>query len=82
MAILETSRGSIRVQVGDKSAWVAGEVFGKSPGSPDFQIYADSITTWDPPHENQSITPEEREAIIQEVCEYLRQLGRIPVVLS
>lgn len=27
-----------------------GEMFAKSPGMPDYQIYGDSIVNWDPPH--------------------------------
>jgi hypothetical protein len=81
MAITEATRGHITVQVGEKSVTVWGEMLGRSPGLPDYQIYGHLIKSWDPPNDSELVTPEEKESIIREVCEYLKQLGRVPEVL-
>ncbi len=82
MSIIEATRGHITVQCGDKSVTVYGELLGKSPGMPDYQIYGDSIKHWDAPHDVLLITQEEKVAIVMEVCDYLKSLGRTPVVLE
>ena len=64
-----------------KVVTVWGEMFGKSPGQPDYQIYGDSIKSWDKPNDDELITPDEKQAIISEVCDYLKSMGRNPVVL-
>ena len=82
MHVTEATRGHITVQCGDKSVTVWGEMFGKSPGMPDYQIYGFSIKHWDAPHEALLITEEEKKAILTEVCDYLKQHDRTPVVLE
>lgn len=82
MAITEAARGHITVQKGEKCVTVWGEMMGRSPGLPDYQIYGDLIKSWDKPHDSELVTQEDKELIIQEVCEYLKQLGRVPVVLD
>jgi hypothetical protein len=82
MSIIEATRGHIIVQVGDKSVTVWGEMLAKSPGMPDYQIYGDSVRHWNEPNGGIQISPEEKTAITQEVCDYLKQLGRIPIVLE
>jgi hypothetical protein len=57
-------------------------MFGKSPGMPDYQLYAFRIKFWDPPHEAQAVTTAEKEAILKEVCDYLTSHGRTPDVLT
>ncbi len=57
-------------------------MLGKAPGSPDYQIYGDSIRHWDAPHDALLITQEEKAAILTAACDYLKSLGRTPVVLE
>jgi hypothetical protein len=82
MHVTEATRGHITVQCEDKSVTVYGEMFGKSPGMPDYQIYGFSIKHWDAPHDALLITEEEKKAILTEVCDYLKHHGRTPVVLE
>ncbi len=82
MAVTEASRGHITVQMGEKRITVWGELLGQSPGLPDYQIYGDLIKTWDKPNDSEFVTQEDKELIIKEVCEYLEELGRVPVVLA
>jgi hypothetical protein len=82
MNIIEATRGHITVRCGEKSITVYGEMFGKSPGLPDYQIYGSSIKHWDAPHDALPITLEEKAVIITEVCDYLKSHGRTPIVLE
>jgi hypothetical protein len=80
--VIEATRAHITVQSGVKIVTVWGEILGKSPGLPDYQIYGDQIKAWDEPNEGEHFTPDEKRAILAEVCDYLRSKGRNPVVLS
>ena len=78
MVVTEATRGHITIRVGEKSVTVYGEML----AWPDYQLYADSLKTWDSPHDSEALTEQEKAAILNEVCEYLRQIGRVPIVLS
>jgi hypothetical protein len=82
MHVTEATRGHLTVQCGDKTVTVWGEMFGKSPGQPDYQIYAFHIKHWDAPDDALLITHEEKTAILTVVCDYLRQHGRTPLILE
>lgn len=82
MPVIEATRGHVTVQIGSKVVTVWGEMLGKSPGLPDYQIYGDYIKAWDKPDDDEQITPDEKQEILTEVCDYLRAKGRTPVVLS
>lgn len=84
LRIIEATRGHVTVQCGDKTVTVWGELLGQSPGLPDYQLYGDALKTWDKPTnaDNVYISQEEKDAILTAVCNYLRNMGRIPVVLG
>lgn len=82
MIVTEATRGHITLRDGDRTITVWGEMFGKSPGQPDYQIYADGIKCWNPPHEGQAVTKAEKDAILRAVCDYLISHGRTPDVLT
>ena len=82
MAITEATRGHIRVQRGERTITVWGEMLAKSPGLPDYQIYSDLIKSWDTPHDAELLTPDEIESVLAEVCAFLRSQDRTPVVLT
>jgi hypothetical protein len=59
---------------------VYGEMLGKSPGMPDYQVYGSCLMLWDAPNDAMLLTSEEKAAILAEVCDYLTRYGRTPVV--
>jgi hypothetical protein len=62
--ILELTRGHIRMQVEGKTVTIACEGYMRGQGSPDFDVYADSIRSWDPPNADVEIDQKTRDRIL------------------
>jgi hypothetical protein len=77
MHVTEATRGHITVREGDRTVTVYGEML----KWPEYQIYCGAVKAWDPPNESEPLTEQERTAILEEVCDYLRKLGRQPILL-
>ena len=72
--ITKISRGSIEVQVGDRTVTILGEGLLRTKGLPDFVLYQDSIEYWEGP-EKEPIDPVTRKAILAAVLEEMQQRG-------
>ena len=81
MAITSVGRGHVTVQTGDKSVTVCGEMLGPAPGRSDFLIYAYLIDYWDEPYSQIMIGSDEKKAILEEICDHLKNLEFIPEVM-
>jgi hypothetical protein len=80
MQVVEATRSHLTVRCGGRAVTVYGEMLGKSPGMPDYQVYAYALTHWDAPDDASLLTSEEKAAILAEVCDYLTGHERTPVV--
>lgn len=65
--ILEISRGYLKIQVANKVATIQGEMFFPGGGKLGFVLYRNSLKHWDLPHENQVLTEEEVQMVIDEI---------------
>jgi len=65
MELIEITRGHLKVKDGAKSTTIYGEAFFRGHGSPDFVLYENSIEKWDAPNDQESVTPAEKERLIQ-----------------
>lgn len=63
--VIDISRGHIKVKVGEKIATLEGEMFFPGNDKMGFVLYRDSIKRWD--NQDQTISPTEVEAIINEI---------------
>lgn len=67
-------RDGFRYSDGDRSVLIETEML---TGDVNRVIYAGLITNWLPPHEAESILPEQRSEIVRTVYEFLVQQGRV-----
>lgn len=65
MELTEISRGHVLVKYGAKKITVYGEALLRGYGSPDFVLYQNSIEKWDAPHEQEQVTPAEKDQLIR-----------------
>lgn len=63
--IVELTRGHIRMRVGDRTVTIEGEGYMPGHGPPDFDVYANSIRSWDPPDAHVEIDPRARGEILR-----------------
>jgi hypothetical protein len=78
MPVISTTRGSITVQVGERTARVFGEMWAQTLGEPDYMIWTDELKAWEPPFDKLPLSEEDKRAILAEVVEYLTSIGRVP----
>lgn len=65
--VIDVSRGHILVKLMDRTVTVRGEMFFPGGDKLGFVIYSDTIISWDPPNQDLTITPTERELIIDDI---------------
>jgi len=65
-------RDSYRYSEGDHTLIVQIEV---QSGNPDYIVYAASILSWLPPHENELITQTDSERILQKIGRFIEYYG-------
>jgi hypothetical protein len=65
MELVEIARGHVRVKDQDRSFTIYGEAFLRGHGSPDFLLYENSITRWDPPHEHEAVSTTKKVSLLQ-----------------
>lgn len=61
--LLELDRWKIRLKVDEKIVTIRGEALLPAPGEPDFVCSRNAVTTWDPPHEKETIDQVMRQKI-------------------
>jgi hypothetical protein len=64
MGIIRITKGTIKLQVGDRAVTVDGEAYARGYGNPDFVVYADSIRNWDQPNDRVAIDEKEKKEIL------------------
>jgi hypothetical protein len=62
--IKHISRGSIVVEVGDREVTVQSEAYIPGYGSPDYVIASNSIEKWDPPHQDEPFTSQDKDNVL------------------
>jgi hypothetical protein len=66
--ITEITRGHMRLRFGDRTVRINGEMLVPArPGDPDFVVYRNSIQSWDPPFDKETIQDETRAKILQQL---------------
>ena len=75
--LTEITRGHVRIQVGERTVRVSGEMLIPTPGLPDFQIYRNSVRGWDPPFENEPIDAATSGHILNQIKLELEKMGRV-----
>jgi hypothetical protein len=74
MELTEIARGHLRVKDGSKNITIYGEALLRGYGSPDFVLYQNTIENWDAPNGQTTVTPSEKELLIQFIKdEFLRR---------
>jgi len=68
-----TGAGSYRYHSGDYSANIEGELL---VGAIDIVIYAYSLSSWMPPHEQEPLTDQKRREIVADLCKVLEHYNR------
>jgi len=71
--IISMARGNIELEFEGKLIVIECEAYLPGYGSPDFVIYSNSIQNWEPPHESEQITDEERKRILEALQLELKQ---------
>ncbi len=67
------TRSRIEFEFEGKTISVGCEAYLPGYGSPDFVIYSNSIKNWEPPHEKEAISDEERMIILEALQAELKQ---------
>ena len=63
--IVALTRGHVRLQVDDKTVTIECEGYLPGHGPPDFDVYAESIQHWDPPHDGIRIDDPTRARVLR-----------------
>lgn len=73
--IRSVARGHVVFEFGGKTATIPGEALLPGHGSPDFVIYGDLFTSWDPPDDGVQISAKERELVLEALEREMRNEG-------
>jgi hypothetical protein len=73
--IIHTTPSKITIRSGKKTATIFGEALTRTPGQPDFIIYANSLKIWSSEKGSIEILQEEHDTIITKVVSELRSRG-------
>lgn len=65
--ILDITRGHIKVKIGGKTVTLQGEMFFPGNDKMGFVLYRNSIKNWDEPNQDLPITPDEVDAIMDDI---------------
>ncbi len=69
-AVTHITPSGITVQVGSRTVNVGGEALILRPEAPYF-VYSESIRAWQPPHEHDELSPQDREEVLRAIREYM-----------
>jgi hypothetical protein len=69
-AVTHITPSSITVQVGNRTVNVGGDALILRPEAPYF-VYSGSIRAWQPPHEREPFSPQDREEVLRAIREYM-----------
>jgi hypothetical protein len=77
-AVTHITPSGITVQVGSRTVNVGGEALILRPEAPYF-VYSESIRAWQPPHEREPFSPQDREEVLRAIREYMesRQMSYV-----
>ena len=79
--LVAISRWDFRLEIGDTTITICGEMLVPTPGLTDFLIIASSVERWDPPFEAQVIDEATKQTILQTAMEDLTEFGRVPEIV-
>lgn len=69
-AVTHITPSGITVQVGSRTVNVSGEALILRPEAPYF-VYSESIRAWQPPHEHDELSPQDRDEVLRAIREYM-----------
>lgn len=78
--IKDLARGHVVFEFEGKTATVHGEAYLRGHGSPDFVIYANSFSNWDPPHQEEPLDADTKERLLLALVAAFSERGMTSVV--
>lgn len=73
--VINSTPSKIVIRSGARTAIISGEALTKTPGQPDFVIYAGSLKAWHGPAGVEEILQDERDLVVADVVSQLRGRG-------
>lgn len=68
--VTHTTPSGITVQIGNRTVNVSGDALILRPDAPYF-VYSESIRAWQPPHEQEEFSAEDRDEVLRAIREYM-----------
>lgn len=78
-AVTGISPSHIDVMVGNRRLRVGGEANIEKPQAPYF-VFSDTIVAWEPPHDHEAISIEDKELIVRAIREHLETKGMAYII--
>ena len=78
--IKKLSRGSVTFEFEGRTATLQGEAYLRGFGSPDFIVYANSLTQWDPPHQAETLDEATKARVLDALLAAFQARGMAALV--
>jgi hypothetical protein len=70
---------TVTVRVGRRTVFVSGDAIIDRPEAPYF-VSSASITAWQPPHEDDPLTPDDKEVVLQAIRDHMERKGMYYII--